>query len=194
MSSASDELERHAKITDEYFERLMYQEEKRRIRNLGPGGPFFKSYKSQMIELFFGMEASDARVIATILDRMNWKTNQVTITQRELAEATGCSLDTISRSMSYLRGSDLNPYSDGRRGLCLSSPLLVRKANGCYMVNPDYFSMGSGEAWMVLKQEFLDIWSRNERRLEKKQYPGPDCLQDPDGIESPPTGEGLPIE
>lgn len=79
------------------------------------------------------------RLAFWIIDNLD-RENKLTMTQRQISEGAGISIQTVSRTMKALQEGDM--------------PFLVKINGGCYRVNPDVIFKGSHSNRMGVCYEY----------------------------------------
>lgn len=100
---------------------------------------FHKVWMKSFISTLDMVGNQKTRLAFWIIENLN-KENQLTMTYRQISNASGISLDTVSKTMSILLESDF-----------------LRKINqGCYMVNPDVLFKGSRNGRLNILNQYRD--------------------------------------
>ena len=89
---------------------------------------FTKTWMRNLITALDDITNKKMTLAFWIIDHLD-KENKLTYTQRQMAEMTGISLDTVHTTMKLLQEGEV--------------PFLKRKNQGCYIVNPDVMFKGS---------------------------------------------------
>lgn len=89
---------------------------------------FHKVWLKHLITALDEINSKKQKLAFWILDNLD-RENQLTLTLRQIAEQSGISLPTVTRTMKLLQEGDM--------------PLLIRKNSGCYVVNPNIIFKGS---------------------------------------------------
>lgn len=109
----------------------------------------FNFHKTWMKNLIISLDEITNRKMELafwIIEHLD-KENKLTYTQRQLAEKTGISLDTVHITMKLLQEGDV--------------PFLIRKNQGCYIVNPNVMFKGSHQARMGILYDYSQNISKN---------------------------------
>jgi len=89
---------------------------------------FHKVWMQHLIESIDSISNQKLRLAFWIIDHLN-KENQLVMTQRRIAEESGMSLYTVTKTMTSLQEGD--------------KPFLIKINSGAYQVNPDIIWKGS---------------------------------------------------
>lgn len=100
---------------------------------------FHKVWMKNFISTLDMVGNQKTRLAFWIIENLN-KENQLTMTYRQISNASGISLDTVSKTMSILLEADF-----------------LKKINqGCYMVNPDVLFKGSRNGRLNILNQYRD--------------------------------------
>lgn len=113
---------------------------------------FTKVWLQHLINSLDEISNQKLRLAFWIIDHLN-KENQLVMTQRAIAEQSGISLQTVSRTI---------------KALCESSndsPAFLQKINsGAYRVNPDVLFKGSHSNRMGICYEYQEVNRKNKQK------------------------------
>ena len=87
-----------------------------------------------------------------ILGQANRK-NQIMMTQEEISKKSGVSIATVKRTMKALLEGPV--------------PILIKKSNSIYLINPDVMWQGSFTNRMVVRYEFNETKEYNDQNKKK---------------------------
>lgn len=112
---------------------------------------FHKVWMQHLVNSLDAISNQKLRLAFWIIDNLD-KENQLIMTQRSIAEASGMSLQTVSRTLKAL--------CEAPEG----SPAFLQKINsGAYRVNPDVLFKGSHSNRMGICYEYREIDKRNNQ-------------------------------
>lgn len=112
---------------------------------------FHKVWMQHLVNSLDAISNQKLRLAFWIIDNLD-KENQLIMTQRTIADASGMSLQTVSRTLKAL--------CEGPEG----SPAFLQKINsGAYRVNPDILFKGSHSNRMGICYEYREIDKRNSQ-------------------------------
>lgn len=102
---------------------------------------FHKVWLQHLVNSLDSISNQKLRLAFWIIDHLD-KENQLIMTQRAIAEASGMSLDTVSKTI---------------RALCEGNPAFLQKINsGAYRVNPEVIFKGSHSNRMGVCYEYVE--------------------------------------
>lgn len=109
---------------------------------------FTKVWLQHLVNSLDEISNQKLRLAFWIIDHLD-KENQLVMTQRQLADASGISLKTVSRTM---------------QALCEGNPPFLQKINsGAYRVNPDVMFKGSHSNRMGIIYKYQQTAAENAR-------------------------------
>lgn len=112
---------------------------------------FHKVWMQHLVNSLDAISNQKLRLAFWIIDNLD-KENQLIMTQRTIADASGMSLQTVSRTLKAL--------CEAPEG----SPAFLQKINsGAYRVNPDILFKGSHSNRMGICYEYREIDKRNSQ-------------------------------
>lgn len=113
---------------------------------------FTKVWLQNLINSMNSITNQKMKLAFWIIDNLN-KENQLVMTQRKIAERTGISLQTVSKTIKLL----CKPEEEG------SIPFLQKINSGAYRVNPNVLFKGSHSNRMGICFEYLETEKENEK-------------------------------
>lgn len=120
---------------------------------------FTKTWMRNLITALDDITNKKMTLAFWIIDHLD-KENKLTYTQRQMAEMTGISLDTVHTTMKLLQEGEV--------------PFLKRKNQGCYIVNPDVMSKGSHNARMGILYDYSQAAYEDSKRRASSNEPSED--------------------
>lgn len=115
---------------------------------------FHKVWMRNLINSMDDIANQKMRLAFWIIDNLN-KENQLIMTQRAIAEKSGISLKTVSKTIKLLCEPEGN-----------SIPFLQKINSGAYRVNPDVMFKGSHNNRMGIVMEYHDTKRENNKKNE----------------------------
>ena len=113
---------------------------------------FHKVWLQHLVNSLDSISNQKLRLAFWIIDNLN-KENQLVMTQRQIAEKSGMSLKTVSRTMQALQEG---------------SPAFLQRINGgAYMINPDVIWKGSHANRMGIVFDYKDTLRENTPAEDK---------------------------
>lgn len=119
---------------------------------------FHKVWLQHLINGLDEISNQKLRLAFWIIDNLN-KENQLIMTQRVIAEKSGISLQTVSRTMKLL----CEPTNED------TIPFLQKINSGAYRVNPDVLFKGSHSNRMGVCYEYVKTDSQNKEKDNKEK-------------------------
>lgn len=111
---------------------------------------FTKVWLQHLVNSLDEISNQKLRLAFWIIDNLD-KENQLVMTQRQLAEASGISLKTVSRTM---------------QALCEGEPAFLQKINsGAYRVNPEVMFKGSHSNRMGIIYKYQQTDTANQEQM-----------------------------
>lgn len=111
---------------------------------------FTKVWLQHLVNSLDEISNQKLRLAFWIIDNLD-KENQLVMTQRQLAEASGISLKTVSRTM---------------QALCEGKPAFLQKINsGAYRVNPEVMFKGSHSNRMGIIYKYQQTDAANQEQM-----------------------------
>lgn len=118
---------------------------------------FTKVWMQNLIMSMDSIANQKLKLAFWIIENLN-KENMIVMTQRKIAEQTGISLPTVSKTMKLL----CEPEGDE------SIPFLQKINSGAYRVNPDVMFKGSHNNRMGICFEYRQVNAENKKEMEQK--------------------------
>ena len=115
---------------------------------------FHKVWLNAIIESMDLLGNQKIRLAFWIINHLD-KENQLTLTQRQIAKASGISLKTVSSTMKVL----------------MDSNFLRRKNMGCYVINPDVLFKGSRTGRLNVLLQYRSIDQGKESASDASESP-----------------------
>lgn len=117
---------------------------------------FTKVWMQHLINSLDEISNQKLRLAFWIIDNLN-KENQLVMTQRTIAEKSGISYQTVSRTMKLL----CEPTQKDAK------PFLQKINGGAYRVNPEVLFQGSHSNRMGICYEYYEVERENKAKKEK---------------------------
>lgn len=128
---------------------------------------FHKVWLQHLVNSLDSISNQKLRLAFWIIDNLN-KENQLVMTQRQIAEKSGMSLKTVSRTMQALQEG---------------SPAFLQRINGgAYMINPDVIWKGSHSNRMGIVFDYEDTLRENASAEDKAPQNGTDLVEKADSL------------
>lgn len=114
---------------------------------------FTKVWMQHLVNSLDSISNQKLRLAFWIIDNLD-RENQLIMTQRAIAEASGMSLQTVSRTL---------------KALCEGEPSFLQKINsGAYRVNPEVLFKGSHSNRMGICYEYREVDKQNKESKKDK--------------------------
>lgn len=123
---------------------------------------FHKVWLQHMINALDSVSNQKLRLAFWIIDNLN-RDNQLVMTQRKIAEKSGISLDTVTRTIKILQEGE--------------TPFLIKINSGAYQVNPNIVWKGSHNSRMGIIYDYSAQLSANKKTEQEEMEEEEEMLE-----------------